>query len=59
MEKQSNGMGVALGMILCALILLGFPKFAEVADWAAWIFYGVGLVALLIGCLGACIEAFK
>lgn len=52
-------MGIGLGMILCGLVLLGFPKFTDMVLWASWIFYVVGLLVLLLGILGACIEKFK
>lgn len=58
-NKQSSTMGIGLGMILCGLVLLGFPKFADMALWLSWIFYAIGLLILLFGILGACIEKFK
>ena len=59
MDNKQNNMGIAIGMIVCALVLLAFPKFTGMVNWASWIFYAVGLLILCIGILGACIEKFK
>lgn len=57
-EKKSNGAGIGIGLIICGVVLLGFPSFAELSGWPVAVFYGVGLVALLVGILGACHEIF-
>ncbi len=60
--KQHNDLsnfGVAMGLLFCGLVLIGFPKVAPVPLAVAWIFYIIGLIVLLIGILGACIEIGK
>lgn len=55
-EKNS---GVGIGMVVCGLILLAFPNFVGLSGWPAWIFDGLGLVLLLMGVMGACVEIFR
>lgn len=57
-ETKPSGRGSALGILCCGLVLLGFPKFVGMADIAAWIFYIVGLIVLLVGIVGVCSTTF-
>jgi uncharacterized membrane protein YgaE (UPF0421/DUF939 family) len=59
MNNQKSNLGVTLGIILCALVFLTFPRFTGMIAVVAWIFYGIGLCLLLLGLLGACVEWFQ
>lgn len=58
-KKPDYGLGIGIGLIVCGVILLAFPKFTELAGWSAGGFYAIGLVVLLIGVLGTSVEMFK
>lgn len=58
-KKPDYGLGVSIGFLICAMVLLGFPKFTGMVGVAAWIFYGLGLVILLFGILGTCSQVVK
>lgn len=55
----TNPLGVLVGLILCGLVSLAFPKFTHAPDVVSWVFYLVGYVLLLLGVMMACMEAFK
>lgn len=57
-EKRNNSAGVGIGLLVCGLILLAFPGFAGLSGLVMWIFYGVGLLVLLVGVLGTCMDMF-
>lgn len=58
-KKPDYGFGIGIGLIVCGLILLAFPKFTELTGWSAGGFYAIGLIVLLIGVLGTSVEMFK
>jgi hypothetical protein len=60
MQKQPSGLGVALGILCSGLCLLIFPHIAgEMSLWLAWVFYGLGLLFLLVGVLCSCSIVFE
>lgn len=55
---RKNNAGAGIGLALWGMILLAFPPFAGMSGWTMRAFYAVGLLVLLIGVMGACIELF-
>lgn len=58
-NATNSSLGVSVGLILCGLLVLGFPKYTEIIGGAIWLFYIPGLLLLLVGILGGCVELFK
>ena len=56
--KKSKSIGIGIGFVLCGLVLLDFPGFVGLQGWGVWIFWPIGLLFLLIGVMGVCIELF-
>lgn len=58
-KKLGSGFGAALGILLCGLCFIAFPKVAAFSiDWLIWTFNIIGFVCVLIGVFGGCIEFF-
>lgn len=58
-EQPKSGLGTALGLLCCGLCLLAFPHLVGMINWLSWIFYGIGLLFLLVGVFGACSVLFE
>lgn len=58
-EHDNTALGVAIGLLFCGLFLIGFPHMTNMVLWATWICYSIGLILVLIGILGSCIELAK
>lgn len=59
MENKSNNVGLGIGLVLCGLVLLAFPRFAGLTGIPTNVFDACGLVVLLFGLLGSCVEFFR
>lgn len=58
-KKEENTTGIGIGLFLCGVACLLFPKVAPPMPlWVVWIFSGVGFFLMLLGTLGTCIEFF-
>jgi hypothetical protein len=55
-KTKNGGLSMAAFFVTSGLILLSFPKYTGLDGWVAWAFYILGLVVLLVGVLGVCIE---
>ncbi len=58
-KHDKTPFGVAIGLLFCGLFLIGFPHMTGMVAWAAWICYLIGLILVLVGILGSCIEVAK
>lgn len=54
-----NGYGVSVAMLLWSVCLFAFAIFSPFPVWVHGCAEVLGLLALLIGILGTCIEVFK
>lgn len=55
-KPQNNGLGLAIGLVLCGVLIMAFPRFMQLGGWLLWVFSCVGFVVLLWGILGGCNE---
>ena len=59
-QDDGSGLGVGLGLLICGLVCLLFPKYVgTMPTQIATILYVVGLLALLVGIIGTCMELSK
>lgn len=54
--QTSHGFGVALAFVLIGLFLLSLVKFLALTGIFMWLICFVGVVLVIIGLLGFCIE---
>jgi hypothetical protein len=55
-KPQSSGLGVAIGLLICGALIMGFPRLMQIDGWLLWVFSCVGFLVLLVGVMGACNE---
>lgn len=53
-DEDTGGIGVGIGLIICGLVLLAFPRLIAMETVFSTVCYVLGLLALLIGVLGTC-----
>jgi hypothetical protein len=58
-KPQSNGLGTAIGLLLCGVLIMAFPRFMQMDAIGLWAFSIIGFVAILWGILGGCTEIGK
>jgi hypothetical protein len=58
-QPKQNGYGVSVAMLLWSACIFAFAVFSPFPVWVHGCAEVLGLLALLIGILGTCIEVFK
>lgn len=58
-KPQNNGLGLAIGLVLCGVLIMAFPRFMQLEGWLLWVPSVFGFVVLLVGILGGSNEFGK
>ena len=58
-SSRSGTIGAAVFVMLFGIIFLAFPKYAPMSDLGTGVFYGIGLIVLLLGILTLCVGVFR
>lgn len=58
-STESNDLGAAIGFLVCGVICFGFTKYVGLSGIFAWGFDIFGLLCVLGGSMGICIESVK